>query len=151
MCDWLDLPDILNEWMSRKWLKNGKSYNIYVHYKVPQIPQYRNQLWYFVDPCMMPLVTWVPVYTQKYMQSHMCMSTHMQFPQHMLASLSTMQLHMPNRNFIITTATLVTVIFCFLALLFSFSSQIRHFKYFNNKKLSISYTQVLDYMCNSKQ
>ena len=33
MGDWLDLHAVcVNEWMSRKCLENGLSYNVYVHY-----------------------------------------------------------------------------------------------------------------------
>ena len=33
MGDWLDLHAVcVNEWMSRKFLENGLSYNVYVHY-----------------------------------------------------------------------------------------------------------------------
>ena len=34
MGDWLNLHAVcVNEWMSRKCLENGLSYNVYVHYK----------------------------------------------------------------------------------------------------------------------
>ena len=51
------------------------------------------------------------------MQSHVHVSMHMQNPQHKQKiaqnSQSTVQSYMLNRNFVVATATLVTVAYCF--------------------------------------
>ena len=52
------------------------------------------------------------------MRPHVHVSTHMHHSQHgekspVSKSLSTVQSHMPNRNFVVATATLVTVSFYF--------------------------------------
>ena len=65
-------------------------------------------------------------------------------------SLSTVQSHMPNRNFFVPTATLVTVMFSFHGSGLSCFILMRHLARFSNKKLSILDTQILDRTCYSK-
>ena len=85
------------------------------------------------------------------MRLHVRVSTHVQNPQKGTKnrpSLSTVQSHMSDRNFVVATATLVSVTFAFTALHYVFLSLMKHLKCFNNKRLCISDRQILDRTCN---
>ena len=63
-------------------------------------------------------VVGLSVHARRHVLSHVCLSTHLQnLPlQRKIAvptSLLAVQSHVPNRNYVVATATLVTVMFCF--------------------------------------
>ena len=57
-------------------------------------------------------------HVRRHVRSNVRLSTHLQIPSlskksHVPTSLSTVQSHVPHRNFVVATATLVAVSFCF--------------------------------------